>query len=515
MSNDNATSIASLRAHRPWWLMLAASALSVSTALAAAEPDLSGYWLGDIGSKRERVVMGLELQADINGRYDMKLDLPVSHLQALPLHGKASIESDTLVHDGLHMSLRHNGERLTGTLFGNGESVSLERANRGHLPLPATPPKDLPTLPGPHWTTRLSGQIFASPVIHDDIVYVGTTGGTFSAVNLADGNLRWSSAIGHPILGAALVTDEAAFVVSDGGYLHRLERSTGREQWRASIEDSRTSRELPHPQSSAWEWQAPRPLLVDGVLYVGGSDGCVQAFAAATGASIWRTQLPGRIQHGLSFVDGTLHVATEPGELHALHARSGRKAWTYPLSMRPGSAPVVHNGRVFINDRSGVLHAVDARSGRALWLTQFWTSWIESEPSFDNETLYIGASDLRKITAIDTATGRVRWRTDVGGWSWGTPLVVNDHLIVGTAAGQPYFLQHVAGISVIRRDDGVLVSHYPLPPGRGFQWGIAGSITGDAQMLVAADIEGVLMGFELDAMIRNSSMSSISTTHTP
>jgi hypothetical protein len=35
----------------------------------------------------------------------------------------------------------------------------------------------------------------------------------------------------------------------------------------------------------------------------------------------------------------------------------------------------------------------------------------------------------------------------------------------------------------------------------------------NTQMLIAADIEGVLMGFELDAMIRNPSASSVSTTH--
>lgn len=37
----------------------------------------------------------------------------------------------------------------------------------------------------------------------------------------------------------------------------------------------------------------------------------------------------------------------------------------------------------------------------------------------------------------------------------------------------------------------------------------------NTQMLIAPDIEGVLMGFELDAMIRNPSASSVSTTRTP
>jgi len=96
----------------------------------------------------------------------------------------------------------------------------------------------------------------------------------------------------------------------------------------------------------------------------------------------------------------------------------------------------------------------------------------------------------------------VLWRTDVGGWSWGTPLIAGDQLLVGMAAGYPYFLEHGAGIGVLDRRDGRLLSAYALPAGRGFQWGIAGSLAHNADVLVAADIEGVLMGFALDAMIQ-------------
>jgi len=470
---------------------------------AHATTDLSGYWLGEIGSAREKVSIGLNLQADANGRYDMQLDLPIAHLRALPLHGKADQDaSGALTHRALHMAARLQDQQLVGTLLGSGERLRLQRGVRAQLPANTAPATPLSTLPGPRWTTRLGGQIYASPVVDNDIAYIGTTSGSLYAVDLADGRVRWGSALGYPIHATALVTDDAIFVSSDGGYLHRLDRDTGREQWRSSIQDARSSREAPQPNSSAWEWQGPRPLLANGVLYIGGNDGSVHALDMRSGASRWKRQLPGRIQHGPTGDDQHVYLVTESGLLQALNARTGNPAWQYRMTTRPGAAPVVHRGRVFCNDRSGQLHAVSARNGQALWQTQFWTSWIESEPSFDGNTLYIGSSDLRKVSAIDIISGRVLWRTDVGGWSWGTPLIAGDQLLVGMAAGYPYFLEHGAGIGVLDRRDGRLLSAYALPAGRGFQWGIAGSLAHNADVLVAADIEGVLMGFALDAMIQ-------------
>lgn len=40
--------------------------------------------------------------------------------------------------------------------------------------------------------------------------------------------------------------------------------------------------------------------------------------------------------------------------------------------------------------------------------------------------LYIGSSDLRRVSAIAPENGRVLWRTDIYGWTFGTPLLVGE-----------------------------------------------------------------------------------------
>jgi outer membrane protein assembly factor BamB len=121
-------------------------------------------------------------------------------------------------------------------------------------------------------------------VAFDSKVYIGTTGGVFSAVDARTGKILWSFAAGRPIFGTALVIADAVFFTCDNGYLFRLRRDDGQEVWRYDLGDSRVSRVLGHPEVFDWDWHGATPALADGVLYVGSGDGGFHAVDAASGA---------------------------------------------------------------------------------------------------------------------------------------------------------------------------------------------------------------------------------------
>jgi len=92
--------------------------------------------------------------------------------------------------------------------------------------------------------------------------------------------------------------------------------------------------------------------------------------------------------------------------------------------------------------------------------------------------------------------GRVLWRTDVFGWTWGTPLVVGNRIYVGAAGGKPYMIDHVASFDVLDRKTGAIVERWPLPEVAGaHQRGIGGSLAQDGDTIVATTIEGGVYGF--------------------
>jgi len=461
--------------------------------LAAGDDPLLGRWLGDCGTARERVTVGLAIRLAGDGSTELRLTQPVMNYFGVEVPGPVVREGNRIRAEALHLDLELRDGRLEGHFPGPKSPASLERVEA----LPADPgPPPVPTGPGPRWQTRLSGQIYASPVVEGGVAYVGTSGGTMNAVDSRDGKILWAVAVDGPIFGAAAVAGDALYFAADDGWLRKLARADGREIWRYDLGDARAARVLPHPQVFAWDWQGAAPVVAEGVVFVGAGDGGFHAVDAATGARRWRFATGGRIRNGATVDGASVLVGSADHLLYALDRASGRELWRFDTGAEVDATPVVHDGRVLIGNRGYGLHAVDAATGSLIWKTFFWGSWVESTPVVVGGTIYIGASDLRRVSAIDPTDGRVLWRSDVFGWSWGTPLVAGERIYAGAAGGTPYFLRHVAGFAVLDRATGRMLERWPIPDSPdAHQWGIAGSPALAGDTVVVATIGGSLYGF--------------------
>lgn len=77
-------------------------------------------------------------------------------------------------------------------------------------------------------------------------------------------------------------------------------------------------------------------------------------------------------------------------------------------------------GRLFLNTSLGGVAALDAASGRIEWIAQYPRAATLSNarhafrdltpPVFDRGTIYVAPCDTPEILALDTASGRIRWR---------------------------------------------------------------------------------------------------------
>ena len=460
-----------------------------------ASDPIVGRWLGTAGTPRERVEVGLEFRRDAQGALKLFVTLPILSTFGAEMPGTVRRAGDQVLLDEVALSLRLQGDRLEGTYPGPNSAASFRRVPE----LPAAAPiPDLPAGPGPVWQTRLHGQAYASPAVFDGKVYLGTTGGVFNAVDAAAGRILWAFAAGRPILGTALVTADAVFFTCDNGYLFRLRRDDGAEVWRYDLGDARVPRVLPHPQVFDWDWHGTRPALADGVVYVGAGDGGFHAVDAATGTRRWRFAAGKAVRGGAAVAGERVVFGSADHFVYALDRATGKELWKHETEAVIADQPLVAGDRVFIGTRGGGLYARALGTGERLWKTFFWGSWVESTPVLADGVLYIGSSDLRRVSAIAPEDGRVLWRTDVHGWTFGTPLLVGDRIFAGAAGGSPYFIPHAASFSVLDRTTGKLLRRYPLPevPGA-HQWGIAGSPALAGDLVVVATIQGGLMAFPM------------------
>lgn len=469
-----------------------ASVVGPAAAADAAADPFEGRWWGEIGPERDRIQAGLEFYRRDDGKLGVKLTQPILNVFGADLGDSVVRSGDSVTVAPLALELRLQDGELVGHFPGAKSPARLHRIDT--LPQDVEPPA-VPTGPGPRWTVKLGGQAWATPAFADGVAYAGSTGGVVTAVTAATGEIAWTNAVGHPVYGEAALDRDGVYVVSDGGFVHKLARADGKELWRYDLGDGDVGRVLGHPQVYRWEWQAPRPLLADGVVYVGAADGGFHAIDAASGRRVWRADGDAAIRTGAALAGDVVVFGDHAGDVRALARADGATRWTFATGEPVDAIPLVHDGLVIVGNRGYGLYALALADGVEKWKTYFWGSWVESAAVAVDGVLYIGSSDLRRVSAIDPADGRPLWRSDVFGWTWGTPLVDGERIYAGAAGGSPYSIVHRGSFNVLSRRDGRLLARWPLPETTGYQWGIAGSPVAAGDLVLVTTIDGALLAF--------------------
>lgn len=456
----------------------------------SANDPAEGVWRALIETPQESVEFTLELAARPSGELAAYLTRPIVNQYAVPI-GAAKREGDTLQLTALGLALEHTGPTLEGVLPGAGLPLVFRRVDA--VPEPAPPPAADPE-PEPLWRTRAGDRIFASPAVARGVAYVPTTGGVLAAVDLNDGALLWTAGIGAPLYGEPAVDAESVYVIADDGRLYRLARADGRMVWSYALSEKAVPRVTPHPARREWDWRAPRPEIADGAIYAGYGEGGFHAIDAASGERVWRQEVSAFLRTGSAIHDHVAIVGADDGTVRALDLKSGAEVWRTVVGARIGAAPTVDGSTVLVGDRGYGLHALNAETGETKWRLHFWGSWIESEPVVANGVIYVGSSDMRRMSAIDASNGQVRWRADVYGWAWGAPAVSGQTLIVGAAAGRPYDLPLESAVSVLDRESGRLLSRFRLASA-GFPEGAIAAPRLVSDQLIIATADGYIAAY--------------------
>ena len=492
------TSIVARSAHKITLVAL----LPVSAALAQGpsalnhdpHPDpIEGKWLGIAGYPQDRIELGFEIKRNDKGELKVYLYEPVLNFYGLELPGALERDTAGYVLPSYVTSFRLVDGRIEGKYMPLHDPMSLRRTDS--LPSEVAVP-DLPPGPGPKWQTKLGGEIWAAAAAHDSVAYVGTTGGVFNAVSLKDGSFVWTFSAGAPMHGEALATADAVFFVCDNGFLFKLERTTGKELWRYDLGDAQAPRIMPHQIVYEYDFKSPRPLLADGVIYVGAGDGGFHAVDAASGARIWRVATGAKIRTDAMVSGPNVVVGSFDNFVYAFDRKTGREVWKYNSYAEVDGSPALIDGKIVVGNHGSVVQAIDPATGKYVWRRIWWGSAVESTPVEYGGRIYIGASDLRRITCMEPKDGRVVWRADVYGWAWARPLVTEKFVYIGTGGSDPYQMRHVAAMTALDRRTGKIVWRWPMATLPGvLTYGFAAPPALAGNTIVIGGMNGTLYAF--------------------
>lgn len=269
------------------------------------------------------------------------------------------------------------------------------------------------------WKFPTNGGIASSPVIDEGnkLVLFGSEDYTFYALDYRNGRISWSYNTQDRIRGTACVAHDHVFFGSDDGYIYALVAANGRFLWKYDISAPVRSRPfvtnelvivgsesgdivgLELSGNRKWGYRAKRnvtssPLVdtVEGVCYVGSSDGFMYALDASSGYSSWRFRTNGPVISSPVLYEDLLFFGSADGNLYAINARNSREKWKFSTDKPIVGSAVIHQDAVYVGSTDEYLYCIDAKSGKERW--KFKTNGpITSTPFVAGDILLVGSMD--------------------------------------------------------------------------------------------------------------------------
>jgi outer membrane protein assembly factor BamB len=210
---------------------------------------------------------------------------------------------------------------------------------------------------------------------------------------------RWSIPFETPPVAAAGFDATTAYVPLKGGQLVAVELDRGTVRWRLDVATTLT------------------PATGDGLVFTT-TESVIEARDALTGATRWRTPLPGGAAVPLYWDTGWLLASTPNGDLAAFRAADGVLVWRQPLGAPLATAPAPALDRLFLPLADNRLVSVLLTTGETTW-TRKLTSRITGLLALDDQLVFGTAA--RDVVSVNLTSGRERWSWHVGGDVSGLP----------------------------------------------------------------------------------------------
>jgi outer membrane protein assembly factor BamB len=215
------------------------------------------------------------------------------------------------------------------------------------------------------WRAQTQDMMTATPALYRDMVLFADYKGIVQAVAASDGKPRWSYDAHLPVAGDLVVDADRVLVGSRTYDLIALNAANGKELWKHYY----------------WfSWIESPPVVRDGVVYTGSSDGVgVFAIDARDGKLRWKAAVPGwawpRTAVGAGVVVAATvglgaYPGTRAGSLVAIDRASGAIRWLYldtpsaetvekKAEWGFAAAPAMSDGVVYAADLQGRVHAIE------------------------------------------------------------------------------------------------------------------------------------------------------------
>jgi len=293
------------------------------------------------------------------------------------------------------------------------------------------------------WKFPTTNHIYASPIIHKQIIYIGSRDKNFYAIDAYTGIEKWRYTAPYPISSTAAISDSIVCFES-GDQLIGLNIHTGRQVWRFNPGNNNPTFML-----DPWDYYHSSPVIDNNTAYYGDEHGHIYGININTGELSFEhtTENGSPIRSTPAIYNNRVFFGDWEGVIYSVHLRTSNVMWQkstftggrpYPSFGGITSKIIINNEILYYGGRNPKIYALNVDDGLINWLYSENTGgWLISTPSFDNRTLFIGGSDNFNLYALNAGSGNLSWTFNAGLNIFAKPLIADNNVLICT--GNAYF----------------------------------------------------------------------------
>jgi len=306
------------------------------------------------------------------------------------------------------------------------------------------------------WKHQTSGLIYATPLISNGTVYIGSTDSVFYAIEASSGKEKWRYHSGNTIQSSAAYKSKMIFFKS-GNRLFAL-NARGKLRWKRVLFEGEAINQL-----DPWDFHHSSPYVHDEIVFIGTEKGSLLGFDAVSGEQVLRCQTISEFPiRTTPVVSGELVIYGDwNGVLYANDISTGTLAWkydtkqegTYPWPNSILTTVVVAGESVYFAGKSNRLYSLDVQTGKKNWHYSSPTDqWLIGGPVVKDGIVYLGSSDQKLFHAIDANSGALIWSTELDCRIWGNAAIKEDRIHIGSNS-----------LYVLDKASGEILKQYEFP----------------------------------------------------
>ncbi|MGQ8337976.1 outer membrane protein assembly factor BamB family protein [Sunxiuqinia sp. A32] len=351
---------------------------------------------------------------------------------------------------------------FTPSLFAQNEWLTF----RGDRQLTASVSNKLPGNLKLLFSFPTGDDIKASPVVKNDVIYCGSTDGSFYAINF-DGKLKWKYNAENAIEAPAIIIDDAVIFGILDGWLINLNADSGNLIWKYETDNqiigSANWNEVDGQKvlavgsydyylhgvdltdgTNLWKYESDNfingaPALWENNVVFGGCDGYLHVVDLETGEAIRKINIETYVASSPAIVDDFAYVGDYEGQFFCVNLEEGKIEWTYDNEEKNLpfiSSAAVSKDKIVIGNEDRNLYCFDRKTGEKIWDKRL-TNRINSSSVIADKKIVTATMD-GMLFIHNLEDGSEVWKYEIGSQIVSSPALYKGKIIIGANDGRIY-----------------------------------------------------------------------------